>query len=469
MKIDFNDKTVGGFNFEFVRGLSAEEAGAAAIGECMETIGRVRNGDFESWIKHWTATADRVSAFAERELSSGDTTSARKAFLRASNYYRMAVFYAAPTDDRHTILWQRSKDCFQRMIPLAENTIECLEVEFEGARLPAYFVSGGSGVRPTLIALGGFDSTMEEVYGWIGEAAADYGWNCLIFEGPGQWSALKNNPGLRFRPDYEKPVSAVVDCLVRRPDVDPSKLALIGYSFGGYLAPRAAAGEPRIGACIPNALVVDCAEAASAGLKGLTNPWVIDTAFGLLMRWSAPARWGFQHTQWTLGIRQPHEWPAAYASFTLRGLEDRFKKPMLFCLARTTFRTRRHPPGAWWLAYWISFGRSLVTAQYTYSPARRGPPATAKWEARATRTRSSSAGSTTCCAASRCRPDPTPVLRTSSLPRSPTSAVRRRERRRAHCWRSPIWCSARMTSRIQVPRTACTVHQDAPSAISRDG
>jgi len=32
MKIDFRDKTVGGFTFEFVRGLSAEESGAAAFG-----------------------------------------------------------------------------------------------------------------------------------------------------------------------------------------------------------------------------------------------------------------------------------------------------------------------------------------------------------------------------------------------------------------------------------------------------
>ncbi len=29
-----------------------------------------------------------------------------------------------------------------------------------------------------------------------GLAAAEYGRHCLIFEGPGQWSALKNNPGL---------------------------------------------------------------------------------------------------------------------------------------------------------------------------------------------------------------------------------------------------------------------------------
>src|SRR5512133_4177027 len=353
----------------------------------------------------------------------------------------MAVFYAAPTDARHTTLWRRSKDCFQRMIPLAESTIECLEVEFEGARLPAYFVSGGSGVRPTLIALGGFDSTMEEVYGWIGGAAVDYGWNCLIFEGPGQWSALKNNPGLRFRPDYEKPVSAIVECLVRRPDVDPSKIALIGYSFGGYLAPRAAAGEPRIGACIANSLVVDCAEAAVAGLRGLSNPWVIDTAFGLLMR-GARRRDGGSNTPSgrsesgyrTNGLmRTPRSRSEAWRTAS--------RSPCCFCLVRTTFRTQRHQPGALWLAYWISFGRCPVTAQYTCSPARRGPPATARWAVQATRTRSSFVGSTTCCAASRCHPDPTLVLRTSSSPRSPTWADRKRKPGRAGCWRSPIWSS----------------------------
>jgi hypothetical protein len=112
--------------------------------------------------------------------------------------------------------------------------------------------------------------------------------------------------------------------------VDPDKLALIGYSAGGYFAPRAAAGEPRIKACIANTLVVDCGEAARAALKGITNAWLIDTAFGLIMKRSAAARWGFQHAQWSLGIHKPHEWPAAYAPFTLKRLEDRFTSPMLF-------------------------------------------------------------------------------------------------------------------------------------------
>jgi pimeloyl-ACP methyl ester carboxylesterase len=185
-------------------------------------------------------------------------------------------------------------------------------------------------VRPTLIALGGFDSTMEEVYGWIGAAAGEYGWHCLIFEGPGQWGALKANPGLVFRPDYEKPMNAVVDYVLTRQDVDPDKLALIGYSAGGYFATRATSGESRVKACIPNTLVVDCGEAARAGLKGMTNAWLIDTAFGLIMKRSAAARWGFQHAQWSLGIRKPHEWPGVYAPFTLKGLEGRLDRPMLF-------------------------------------------------------------------------------------------------------------------------------------------
>ncbi len=76
--------------------------------------------------------------------------------------------------------------------------------------------------------------------------------------------------------------------------------------------------------------MVDCGEAARAGLKGLHNPAVIDTMFSLLMRLSPAARWGFQHSQWTLGIQKPHEWPEAYEAFTLKGLEREFQNPMLF-------------------------------------------------------------------------------------------------------------------------------------------
>jgi len=330
MKLDFAKKTVGGFNFEFVRGLSLQAAGAAEYGECMDTMSRIKNNDFDSWITEWATTGDRVAAFAEREQRVGNRVGARDGFHRAANYYRMAVFYAAHTDTRHTELWHCSKDSFHRMIALMDDPIESLNIDFEGARLPAYFVSGGDGQRPTLIALGGFDSTMEELYCWIGAAARAHRWNCLMFEGPGQWGALKTNPGLTFRPDYEKPVGAVVDYLCARSDVDSGRLAIIGYSMGGYLAARGALDQ-RIRACIPNSVVVDCGAAARAGMKGLVrNTTFMDAAFKLITKVNTPARWGFQHSEWTLGIRNAHEWVQVYEPYSIKDLTDRYRQPMLF-------------------------------------------------------------------------------------------------------------------------------------------
>lgn len=53
-----------------------------------------------------------------------------------------------------------------------------------------------------------------------------------------------------MRPDWEHVVTPVVDYARSRSEVDPDQIALIGWSFGGYLAPRAASGEHRLAACI---------------------------------------------------------------------------------------------------------------------------------------------------------------------------------------------------------------------------
>ena len=53
-----------------------------------------------------------------------------------------------------------------------------------------------------------------------------------------------------LRPDWEAVVTPVVDFAVGIPEVDQKRMVLIGRSFGGYLAPRAAALEHRLAAVI---------------------------------------------------------------------------------------------------------------------------------------------------------------------------------------------------------------------------
>jgi Alpha/beta hydrolase family len=82
-----------------------------------------------------------------------------------------------------------------------------------------------------------------------GYAALERGYNIVIFEGPGQGSQLFLD-NIPFQPDWEKVIAPIVDVLEDRGDVNPKQIALRGISFGGELAPRAAAYEHRIAALI---------------------------------------------------------------------------------------------------------------------------------------------------------------------------------------------------------------------------
>jgi pimeloyl-ACP methyl ester carboxylesterase len=306
----------------------------AELGELLQTADRIIAGDFESWIREWSATAAQVATTAEAALSKKQFITARQAFRRASNYFQRALFYATVDDPRHKVLWTQGRDCFHQAIRLMSPSPEIVEIPFSNAMLPGYFIKGGEGPRPTLIAVNGFDGTMEEACHWIGFAAAERGWNCLAFEGPGQWSALYRNPGLTLRPDYEVPIKAVVDYALQRPDVDGERLALIGYSLGGYLAPRAASFDPRIRACIANSPVTDIGDAFRSGWPAelvAAPPAVFDEAFVAISESSPPARWAFGHGRWTMGLQHPHEFLDAWMPYTLHGLGTRMHCPLL-CL-----------------------------------------------------------------------------------------------------------------------------------------
>ncbi len=94
-----------------------------------------------------------------------------------------------------------------------------------------------------------------------GAAALRRGYNVLAFDGPGQGAVILEQ-GVPFRPDWETVVKVVVDYALTLPEVDPVKLVLLGWSFGGYLAPRAAAKEHRLATCISDCGPYDLGEAS---------------------------------------------------------------------------------------------------------------------------------------------------------------------------------------------------------------
>jgi len=222
-------------------------SGGADLGEALTAVSHIRDGNREDWYAAWSAMADHVAAIGRQFLQDGHALSAREAFFRATNYYRAAEIYLKPSDPRQVATWKKGRDAFLEAAKVSGGCIEPVRIPYEDRTLPGYWCSpDDSGrKRPVLILQTGLDGTAEDLYFIMAAQAVKHGYNCLIFEGPGQGELIRIHKR-PFRADWEKVVTPVVDFALKRPEVDPEKTALLGYSMGGYLVPRALAFEHRI-------------------------------------------------------------------------------------------------------------------------------------------------------------------------------------------------------------------------------
>ncbi|OHU41220.1 alpha/beta hydrolase family protein [Mycobacteroides chelonae] len=339
------------FSFETLRTVGYAVYGGADIGEVVTTAKRITPGDWESWYIEWRALADRLAVIAEECAAGGHAVSASTAYLRASNYYRTAEFFLRDdpgNDPRVLDTSARAVDTF-RAAPEIRARWKRVQIPFEGIQLEGYYLNAsGDDGGPTLLAHGGFDSTVEEMYFAVGEAARRYGWNCLIFEGPGQGAALRADK-VTFRYDWEAVVTPVLDFALGLPGVDPGRVALLGMSMGGYLAPRAAAFEPRLAACV----AYDSVFKLSSGMpKTGDGEHKLDSAqrvaaVGNLIahRAEAPSsqRWVLSNALWVFGVDSAQSLLNEVEKYDLSDVAHQISCPTLVCEAENDQFFRGQP------------------------------------------------------------------------------------------------------------------------------
>jgi dienelactone hydrolase len=342
---DLNVFTNKDFNFQLIRTAGAAPH-AADRNECLQTAYKIIDGNVESWYKEWYALAESVKGAGETAEKLGNKETARNAFARASNYYRNAGFFLSekPLDSRTSDTWTRSVGLFRRAAAMYEPAVEYVEIPYDNTVIPAYFYRGSTTTAklPTVIIHQGFDGSKEESMPG-GIAAQQHGYNCLIFEGPGQGQML-HDKGAFFRPDWEAVVTPTVDYLLQRSDVEPSKIALIGFSMGGYLAPRAASGEHRLAAVVANGGVYSVFEGVSSHWTSL--PDMPQTSAGLLeyirtkpdefnqiaygaMEYSIGTKWSLAHGMYIFGVSTPAEYFLKLSEMTLDQKVQNITTPVL--------------------------------------------------------------------------------------------------------------------------------------------
>jgi pimeloyl-ACP methyl ester carboxylesterase len=243
VKLYFDDES---FDGQLQRSMG-KTSDMASVGECLAIAERITPGDRDSWYRAWSDFATRLFDQGAQALDAGRRASARSLFLRSTEYFRQAFFFHRDDLDGRELrsAYPASVRAFRAALPLLGHRAEVLSDGLSG-----YFFApreSGGGL-PTILHLGGYDGTAEELYDAV-EPALARGYAVAAVDGPGQGSMLYDQR-VPMRPDWEEVVPGMVDELMRNPEVDPDRIVLVGRSFGGLLAPRGASGEHRLAAMI---------------------------------------------------------------------------------------------------------------------------------------------------------------------------------------------------------------------------
>jgi esterase FrsA len=191
----------------------------------------------EPWATAWGAAADRFAASA---AAAPDATSRRDALLQA---YRFSFIgrYPVPNHPAKQRQYERARTLFLEATGLDDPPVDRVTVPFdarvgEGTEVVFYVLRPPGIDRPPVVMLwGGIDTWKEEMYDRVGALLRSHGIAVVLLDMPG----VGESPVLAGT-DAERQWSPVFDWLATQGDLDGSRCAAIGASFGGYWAMKLA-------------------------------------------------------------------------------------------------------------------------------------------------------------------------------------------------------------------------------------
>ena len=310
--------------------------------DVLKTALYIEPGNFQSFSWAFDDLARQTHERAYLTELQSDAVNARDLYFAAASYYRAADFFLHGnwSDPLIDIYWDLQTECFDKAIATLPVPGQRLMIPAEDFDIPAIWFAPEHpkpGVKRATFILGnGYDAAQEEIMHFFVFPALSRGWNVITYEGPGQ-PTVRRHQGLGFIPDWEKVVTPVVDYLYQRNDVDFDRVALLGNSFGGYLAARAAAFEPRIKALLLDGGIYN---AYTSFKKQLTpslqklyesgnRTGFDDTITALLKDPSIPAglRWGIEQGLWSFKIPSPYDFLQSVKAYSIANITDKIQMP----------------------------------------------------------------------------------------------------------------------------------------------
>ncbi|WP_460073073.1 alpha/beta hydrolase family protein [Streptomyces sp. YKOK-I1] len=298
--------------------------GGGTIGEVdracrplLEAARRGEDGGTEDFLKAWTEVADTLIGLAEQDEEDGRHFSAAAKYRRAGTYLLLAERMQAPGSPGRLAVYRQAVRLHHRAITLGGEGIEIVDIPYGDSTLPAYYhparTADGS-PAPCVIQVNGLDSFKESMLtSGFPQELARRGVATLMVDQPGTGGALRLN-ALPAVVETEKWAGACVDHLERRGDVDADRIGIVGWSLGGYYAPRAAAFEKRLKLCVA---------------WGANHDWGEMQRRRLDREGERPVPHYWNHVMWVWGHSDLSEFMKAVEDVTLDGVVERITVPFL--------------------------------------------------------------------------------------------------------------------------------------------
>ena len=198
---------------------------------------------WDEWLDAWCDNADMHAGLGEEAAAEGRALTAGEAWGRATVAYHFAKFVWVVDPERSRAAADKAVAAMARTHEYLDPGAERLEVPLDGGRVVGNLRRPAGEERPALVLLvPGLDSTKEEFFK-LENVFLDRRMATLSIDGPGQGESGYDLP---IRADYDVAVTAVLDAIAGRSDVDLDRVGVLGVSLGGYYAPRVLAFEPRV-------------------------------------------------------------------------------------------------------------------------------------------------------------------------------------------------------------------------------
>jgi pimeloyl-ACP methyl ester carboxylesterase len=202
---------------------------------------------YDQWCAQWCGRAEGHLERGDAALAAGRRITAGDAYVRAMLFYHWASFMFSHDQDQYIAALTAMGGALAKAAPQVSPQAQLLQVPFESMILNGYLrVPAALSRPPVVLMLPGGDSTKEELYN-LGDHIVARGLAFAAIDGPGQGLV---STAAKLRPDYEVAVRAMIDALEQRDDVDITRLAVGGISYGGLFGIRAAAVDDRVRAVV---------------------------------------------------------------------------------------------------------------------------------------------------------------------------------------------------------------------------